>query len=554
MSQGVTGEPILPARFRHVLTRVTRTQPVLASSAVDLTSSRTASPPRAAAAGHRGTGRLGRLGLVSLPLILVVQAALSLRLIWANTAFQDEALYLWAGHLEIAHWLHGTPIPAFPTYFSGAPVVYPPLAALADSIGGLAAARILSLIMMLAATALLWCTASTLFGRRPAFFAAGLWAVLGPTLQLGAFATFDAMSLALMALAACCAVRAGQSRHATGWVLGAAAALALADITTYSSLIFDPVVFALAALSALERFGWPAARSRLTSLLAYLVTAFAILARLGGTWYFQGIAHTVLDRTSGTSSALAVLHQSWEWTGVIVVLAGLAAITGLVAERSRPMQLILVILLASALLVPAEQARIHTTTSLNKHADLGAWFAAIACGYAVSRLIAIGRPRLLQALACLAGAAALYFPAAAGVAQAAELSNWPNAAAFVTWLRPVADRRTGPMLVETPSISEYYVPAGIQWKRWSSTFNITLPDGHEVEHSGKIGYPGHPQTYRKYIAEGYFSIIALDHGSASALDHALIGYIAQNPHYKLAAVVPYGKHGYSVWLLTKAGK
>jgi hypothetical protein len=67
--------------------------------------------------------------------VLAVQAGLSLRLVWSNTAFQDEALYLWTGRLEWAHWLHGTPVPAFPTYFSGAPTVYPPLGALADSIG-----------------------------------------------------------------------------------------------------------------------------------------------------------------------------------------------------------------------------------------------------------------------------------------------------------------------------------------------------------------------------------------------------------------------------------
>ncbi len=33
---------------------------------------------------------------------------------WSNTAFPDEALYLWAGHLEWSHWLYGTAIPAFP--------------------------------------------------------------------------------------------------------------------------------------------------------------------------------------------------------------------------------------------------------------------------------------------------------------------------------------------------------------------------------------------------------------------------------------------------------
>src|SRR6266851_1068243 len=56
--------------------------------------------------------------------VLVVQAVLSLRLVRADTAFQGEALYLWAGHLQWAHWLHGTPLPPFSAYFSGAPVIY----------------------------------------------------------------------------------------------------------------------------------------------------------------------------------------------------------------------------------------------------------------------------------------------------------------------------------------------------------------------------------------------------------------------------------------------
>src|SRR5487761_1148685 len=76
----------------------------------------------------------------------------------AVLAVQAAALYLWAGHLEIAHWLHGTPIPAFPAFLSGSPARSPPLGAIADSLGGLAAARILSLGFMLTATALLWGT------------------------------------------------------------------------------------------------------------------------------------------------------------------------------------------------------------------------------------------------------------------------------------------------------------------------------------------------------------------------------------------------------------
>ena len=78
-----------------------------------------------AAASHRSgrTSHLsGRPVRHSLPatwpllVVLAVQAALTLRLVWADTAFQDEALYLWAGHLEWANVLHGTPLPQFSSF------------------------------------------------------------------------------------------------------------------------------------------------------------------------------------------------------------------------------------------------------------------------------------------------------------------------------------------------------------------------------------------------------------------------------------------------------
>ena len=70
-----------------------------------------------ALAGEGGARRRGVPGAWPLLVVLAVQAALSLRLLRADTASQSEALYLHAGHLEWAHWLHGIPIPPFPSYF-----------------------------------------------------------------------------------------------------------------------------------------------------------------------------------------------------------------------------------------------------------------------------------------------------------------------------------------------------------------------------------------------------------------------------------------------------
>ena len=112
-----------------------------------------------------GQGLRRRLLMHPLTAICAVQAALSLSLVWSNTAFADEAQYLSSGQLEWAHWLHGAYVPPYLlSSFSGSPVIYPPVGALANSIGGLAGARILSLLFMLGATILLYLTASRLLG------------------------------------------------------------------------------------------------------------------------------------------------------------------------------------------------------------------------------------------------------------------------------------------------------------------------------------------------------------------------------------------------------
>ena len=56
-------------------------------------------------------------------------------------------------------------------------------------------------------------------------------------------------------------------------------------------------------------------------------------------------------------------------------------------------------------------------------------------------------------------------------------TSWPNSSDFIAIFRGLAEHGTGRMLVEDPSIAEYYLPAGSQWQRWSSTRNIVLPSG-----------------------------------------------------------------------------
>jgi 4-amino-4-deoxy-L-arabinose transferase-like glycosyltransferase len=472
--------------------------------------------------------------------VLAVQAVLSVRLVGADTAFQDEGTYLWAGHLEWAQVLHGVPLPQFPTYFSGAPVIYPPLGALADSVGGLAGARLLSLVFMLGSTVLLWDVTRRLFGRRAAFFAAALFAVLGPTLHLGSFATYDAMSLLLLALASWLVVGAGERGEATGRMVTAGAVLVLANATAYSTALFDPVVLVLAACVA-----WPAgqrvAARRAATLVGATVVLLAAALLLGGGSYLTGIRRTTLQRAPGSDASLTVLLHAWSWSGVVLVLALSAVFTSWATGLDGRRRWLLVALAAAALLGPAEQAILQTSFSLNKHVGLGAWFAAIAAGYAVDAFIvaaAPGRSRTLTTVGCLI---ALAFPLFFGISQSWQFAtSWSDSSTFLAIFGPLADHSSGRLLVEDPGAARYYLSSGSQWQRWSSTRNIVLPGGASTGGpTGGVVAPGNPAAYARYISQSYFSYVALNFADTTTLDLQIRADLVRSPHYHIFRVIPY---------------
>ena len=437
--------------------------------------------------------------------VLGVQAVLTLRFLWSNTAFQDEALYLRAGHLEWARWLHQAPIPDFPAYFSGAPVLYPPLGALADSIGGLAAARALSLCFMLGVTSLLWGTADRLYGRRAALLAAGLFATLAGTQFLGALATFDAVALFLLALAVWLGVRSAdcQFRTRTALLVTTGATLAVADAVKYATALFTPVVLAAVALAAWRKHqggAWLVAL--LTVLCSWLVlVAAAVVA--GGREYWLGITSSTLTRPRSDVPVTTVLHSAYVWTSLILVLAVLGAV--LASRGNTRGKLLPAVLAAAALLVPAEQARLHTTVSLQKHVVFGAWFAAIAAGYAMARLSRVDPGRGWAPVMAIPIVASTLF---GSMGQAASLYKvWANAAGVVNVLRSAIHSHSGNYLAEDYDVEAYYLRAEVPWQRWSSTYYFS--------YQGII--PGAP-SYAAAINDHYFSLVILNFGDTATTD------------------------------------
>ena len=270
------------------------------------------------------THRASRAGFWPLIAILLVQGAFSLSLVWSNTAFGDEALYLWQGRLEWLHWLHGTPIPSL-SYDSGAPQIYPPLGALANDISGLAGARILSAIFMIVATVLLYLTARRLFSEMAALAGCALWAVSEPVLRL-TYATYDAMACLLVILSVWLAVQASVRSRRGELVVLSGAVLALASVTAFSFAILIPVVIAVAFCIWQLSLGVKAA-AWCAGWLS-LISVFLTVATLTTLHLWTVIFHVTVDRNpSHLGQAIGlVTSAAWSWGGLLLTVACAGAV------------------------------------------------------------------------------------------------------------------------------------------------------------------------------------------------------------------------------------
>jgi hypothetical protein len=500
------------------------------------------------AAGHHRQAinwRWRPASVIWLPAVLVMQAALSLRFIWSNTAFMDEALYLRAGHMEIAHWLHNAPLQAsypFQTYFSGAPVLYPPIGALADSAGGLAGARLLSLAFMLGATGFLYAAAQRLFDRQVAITAAVVFIILGPTQALGALATYDAMCVFLTALAAWLVIRA-ISKASEPLIVLSALVMAIADTTKYASALWDPAIIALAVVTA-RRAGWLRSTARGIRLALYLAVLLAGALFWGGRSYITGIDFTTLARATEATPSVQVLEYAFSLIGIVLLLASLGSLISF--RRSWRDGITCLILTGAAVLAPVQQAHIHTTTSLYKHVVFGAWFGAIAAGYALVQILRIFQTKdsrtwyiVTPVTAAIMITGELIFAvvgvaAVSGFYKATAISElWPDQAQTVKAISAVMQKDHGPCLMTEDNVFSYYLPREIPDPDTTCTGAYSFGFWSAAQQR----YTSGTAAYVTAIHAHHFAVIEIDGHETESL-YAPVVAAAAASNYTLILSVP----------------
>jgi 4-amino-4-deoxy-L-arabinose transferase-like glycosyltransferase len=470
-----------------------------------------------------------------LALILCVQAALSLRL--NNTAFGDEALYLYAGHLETAHLLHGAALQGnYASYFPGVPALYPVLGAAADTIGGLAAARAVSLLAMLVTTGLLYAMSRRLFNERVALCAAGVFGVTQGTILAGRLATNDALSICLLALASWIVVRTAPWRWRAYLLAAPVAGLAVA--TDYWALLYLPTVALLAGLAAYPYLGRQAL-ARALVLWAVTVELLAAAVIVAGRPYVTAAVTTVTSRTAGSVQALHILAEGGEWGGLVVALAALGAVGYALRARTEPNEHIAlpgdrrcrtalgIVLAGTALLALAVQLYQNTDASLDTHLCFGLFFAAPMAGVGLARLV--GDHFRRAQIGIVAWTAALVL----GFTQATQVfGSWPDPASLVGELT----RYLGPgdrYLVENDNVAIYYLRGhpDAQPGQFTSTYFIAYRASTGRVLTGTQGFLA-------AVRSGYFQVIIYDDTVTPALDKSLAAALESDPLYRLAGAVP----------------
>ena len=98
-------------------------------------------------------------------------------------------------------------------------------------------------------------------------------------------------------------------------------------------------------------------------------------------------------------------------------------------ERTLHRKLLVLALVGAGLLVPAYQAYLGTSWSMDKHMSASTWFLALAAGYAAYR---VPRPQLKPVIVSLAGIALMSYPAVTGLWYArSTFHSWPDTSSLV---------------------------------------------------------------------------------------------------------------------------
>lgn len=241
----------------------------------------------------------------------------------SSTAFIDEALYITTGQEYLSYWFSDGARPDRGGVISGVPFLYPVLAAVVDSVGGLWLVRSISCVLMVTTIVLITKVTIRLVNYRAGVLAAASMSLVGPVVFLGQHGTHDAVCLTLLVGAAYLGVTKDSLKSAVAIGVLLTAAMAF----KYTGVAFVP------AILALTLFASPSHRIKRTAVAAttaLVLTAVGLLA--ASDEILQAINVTTLNREEGSFGVIAPASQAYlllllrQHLGILLVLSVLGAV------------------------------------------------------------------------------------------------------------------------------------------------------------------------------------------------------------------------------------
>jgi hypothetical protein len=291
--------------------------------------------------------------------------------------------------------------------------------------------------------------------------AALLCALNGSVVFLGTLATFDALCVVGIAVAAMLAA----TRRSYSSAALAGLALTVAVAAKYAGVVFVPVVMSLALATT-----QPTRRGLSRGLVIGLVPAGIIagILALWGSGLKNGIEYT-------TTARQAIVWKSYpDLLGVVALDAGLLIVVALAGAtlivRSWRSGLIAAVLLAAAAVLPAGQIRIHENISLDKHLGYAALFLSVLGGRALANIS-------FHHLRLIAAAVLVWLLVLNGLWRSdAFFFKWPNVGGVVAAIKQ--NPKPGTYLAFEADAINYYTKTepGMKWESANGLFHTGSPE------------------------------------------------------------------------------
>ena len=346
------------------------------------------------------------------------------------------------------------------------------------------------------------------------------------------------MACLLVIASAYLAVRSAGSRRRGELVAASAGCLALSALTAVSFAIYIPAVAAIGLCAWAGASGWQKA----LAAAAWHLAAAAAMTGLGMTamhMWRDALGSTVARQHGLGQGVSLVVRAAWSWDGLLVCVAGAGVILAFCAGGARsPRAWLMAACGFAGILVPLYQAHIGTGFSMDKHISAGTALAALAAGYAVSRIPPLGiSPRAAAAVSVTL----LAFSSVTGLWYArSAFQSWPDTAPLLK--EAAAFAAPGPVLVNSTdgnfnvSIFRYYSPS----EEWADN-SPGMPEFRSGTYSEVIHDLDAAKLEAASVPEA-----ALTAGAglkekilAAAGDSKLISELEASRRYAIAGILPY---------------